>query len=322
MAQSPPLPIALGRFKQLPQRSNETWQGGLVRLPAWIENKHDPAGAPYRPVGALWVGLRTGLVHMALPSEDLPAAPDLAVKALLEFGLKESKSLTGRPSVIEVRDPQLEQTLSETLSGLNTSVVLLEDLPAVVEVLRNLEAAAGDGHRFAGVLEGPGVTIDQLRAFADAAVAFFRAAPWRHLTNEDLIVVKATQVPKGMRHISVLGNGGQQFGLAFFESRPAFERLFSTTSSMPPRRAFGITFGPIDELPFADADAWEDARDWYQRGVDAGARALGPDRFAELTGEFWGHLETRPYMRARLALAQALHELGHHDDALDHYRAC
>jgi hypothetical protein len=54
-----------------PQRAAEIWQGGIVRLPAWIDNKEDPAGPPYRPAGALWVSLRTGLVHMGLPSEVL-----------------------------------------------------------------------------------------------------------------------------------------------------------------------------------------------------------------------------------------------------------
>jgi hypothetical protein len=29
---STPLPIALGRFKQVPQRSNEVWHGGLMKL--------------------------------------------------------------------------------------------------------------------------------------------------------------------------------------------------------------------------------------------------------------------------------------------------
>src|SRR5439155_26746212 len=39
-----------------------------------------------------------------------------------------------------------------------------------------------------------------------------------------------------------------------------------------------------------------------------------------LEGQFWEHLETRPYMRARLALAQTLQELGRQEEAFDHYR--
>jgi tetratricopeptide (TPR) repeat protein len=79
------------------------------------------------------------------------------------------------------------------------------------------------------------------------------------------------------------------------------------------------------------ADAWallaeeastpDAAVERYERAVLAGAAALGADRFASLRGEFWGHLETRPYMRARLGLAGALRDVGRHDEALAHYRA-
>ena len=65
MALTVPIPLALGRFKQLPQRSGDTWQGGLVRLPVWIDHPTQPEGEPYRPTGALWVSLRTGLIHLA-----------------------------------------------------------------------------------------------------------------------------------------------------------------------------------------------------------------------------------------------------------------
>ena len=88
-----PLPIALDRFKQLPQRSNEIWQGGLVKLPAWVDNPVDPDGPPYRPTGALWVSLRTGVPHLAFPEEGEVANADLALKALIEFGLKEAKKV-------------------------------------------------------------------------------------------------------------------------------------------------------------------------------------------------------------------------------------
>jgi tetratricopeptide (TPR) repeat protein len=512
MGSSTPLPIALGRFKQLPQRSNEVWQGGLVKLPAWVDNPDDPDCPPYRPMAALWVSLRTGLLHLALADKGTVPTPDLAVKALIEFGLKESKRLDGRPAVIEVREP-LAKALSDTLSALNTSIRVTDDLPAVANALRSLETSLADGPRHAGMLEDTGVMVDDLRAFADAAAIFFRAAPWRHLTNEDLIAVEATQVPTTMRHFCVLGNAGEQFGLAFFESRQAFERIYSGEGNFLPRRAFGVTYGPIDDLPFADVDAWEDlglpvvnsrayplaadlaidgtmrrlnagelaaaeallralalttedeldsgswrltvdtyagpvtldltlpllleaergrhasgpnlgalprmaerarlrsarladnrsfeildeakiatqgaeggdlleknaeaaagrplttleqaqelaydameasgrlkiklakralsvspdcadayvilgetstspeeARDWYQRGVETGARAIGADNFAALRGKFWEHLETRPYMRARLALARTLRELGHENEALEHYR--
>ena len=73
-----PASIALGRFKRLPQRASEVWQGGIVRLPMWVENPADPSGPPWRPSGALWMSLRTGLLHLDLPKDGQEATPELA----------------------------------------------------------------------------------------------------------------------------------------------------------------------------------------------------------------------------------------------------
>ena len=514
MALTAPLPLAFGRFKRLPQRTGEVWQGRLVRLPAWIDHPTDAEGEPSRPLGALWVSLRTGLIHLALAPEGSPASPEFALTALLEFGLKWSKGLEGRPARVEVQDAALRDALADPLAQLSTSVVVVDDMPAVREVLSNLESEATGGRRFPGALESAGVTPDRLRAFANAAAAFYTSRVWDRLANEDLVVVESDGMPKTMRQVSVLGQGGQQFGIAFFDSRDAFERVLDMADAgRSATRAHGVTFGPIDELPFADADAWLDhalpvagprayplaadlgrdgsvrrpdareltcaeallralaettedeldagrwrkrantfdgpvdltltlpflleaeagqtsavadsaampvaaergsvriarmiegrsfeslddlnaeveragqrglfdtpaeaetgreltaleraqelaydameaqsrlqikrarqalaispdcadawgvladaastpeaARERYELAVAAGVRAIGAERFAELTGEFWGHLDTRPYMRARLGLAQTLRSLGRDDEALTHYR--
>jgi tetratricopeptide (TPR) repeat protein len=60
------------------------------------------------------------------------------------------------------------------------------------------------------------------------------------------------------------------------------------------------------------------ALELYEKGVAAGERALGPDAFREDVGHFWGLLETRPYMRARLGLAHALWTAGRRDEAVRH----
>lgn len=64
----------------------------------------------------------------------------------------------------------------------------------------------------------------------------------------------------------------------------------------------------------------EEARELLEQGVAAGERALGPEPFEEDVGYFWGLLETRPYMRARAALAEMLWTLGQRDEAVAHHR--
>jgi len=63
-----------------------------------------------------------------------------------------------------------------------------------------------------------------------------------------------------------------------------------------------------------------EATELNRKAVEAGERALGAKAFIDDIGHFWGILETRPYMRARLTLAQRLWESGKHDEAIGHYR--
>lgn len=58
----------------------------------------------------------------------------------------------------------------------------------------------------------------------------------------------------------------------------------------------------------------------YEQAVAAGERALGPAAFRDDVGDFWGLLETRPYMRAREALAHALWLAGRRGEAVEHLR--
>ena len=48
------------------------------------------------------------------------------------------------------------------------------------------------------------------------------------------------------------------------------------------------------------------AVEYAREGVRAGERALGKEPFLDDVGHFWGVLSTRPYMRARVALAEFL----------------
>jgi tetratricopeptide (TPR) repeat protein len=68
------------------------------------------------------------------------------------------------------------------------------------------------------------------------------------------------------------------------------------------------------------AEDAQEARELYEAGTRAGERALGEETFTEEAGNFWGILETRPYMRAREGLASSLWVLGERKQAFSHYR--
>ncbi len=58
-----------------------------------------------------------------------------------------------------------------------------------------------------------------------------------------------------------------------------------------------------------------------QKALTAGERSLGAEFFKENKGHFWGLVETRSYMRARVELAELLHMEGLNLDAIQHYEA-
>lgn len=256
----PPLPVALRRFKQLAQRQHDEWEGGLVKMPMWIESDDATTHRPWRPIGAVWVSVRTGLLHVALPEEGCEATADLALQAFLEFGLRWGKQLTSRPSQIRVRDRALAEALAPTMAELDTTIEVVADTPHVRTALIALEEGSNETERVPGLLEIPGVRLEHVRAFASAAARFYSARPWRHLANDDLLTVDYKGAPKKMRHFCVLGRGGQEFGVSFYNSRRDFDRMLAAADApgyLAPR-LLGVTFGPTDLLPFADADLWEE----------------------------------------------------------------
>ncbi len=66
-----------------------------------------------------------------------------------------------------------------------------------------------------------------------------------------------------------------------------------------------------------------EARDLFVNAMEAAERTLGEQYFTdpEYAGHFWGLIETRPYMRARVALASILWQLGERDAAIAHAQA-
>lgn len=68
------------------------------------------------------------------------------------------------------------------------------------------------------------------------------------------------------------------------------------------------------------ARSQEEALAYFKQAVEVGAEALGPGAFKEYAGHFWGFVETRPYMRARAGLAEALWVTGKREEAIGHYK--
>jgi len=130
-----------------------------------------------------------------------------------------------------------------------------------------------------------------------------------------------------------LSEGGASLGGAPAPSTPlerAQELIYDAFDTDDPQRRVDLAEEAL-QISEDCADAYvllaeetaedaQEARELYEAGTRAGERALGDEIFTEEVGNFWGILETRPYMRAREGLASSLWVLGERSQALSHYR--
>jgi len=109
----------------------------------------------------------------------------------------------------------------------------------------------------------------------------------------------------------------------------AQQLIYDAWDSNDPRREIELANEALRIIPLC-ADAYvilanhaargsRNEFEFWRRGVEAGQAALG-DAFDDYVGKFWGHLETRPYMRARLGLAVALWARVACEHAISHAR--
>src|SRR5207302_9095319 len=186
--------------KRLPPVTGEVWQGGWVRLPAWI---HDEAegGEPFRPTAAFWISVPRRQLHMSKPLPPAKATADVLLRTAAEFA--EGKHMGGRrPEALEVKDAALAEELSGSLGAAGIAVSVREQLAALDAAIADLSYSMNPKAP-PGPLTAEGMTPERLRAFADAAATFYRTTPWRRLTDDDLIQIEAPKPPKRMAFATV-----------------------------------------------------------------------------------------------------------------------
>lgn len=223
---------------------------GVVRMRASVG---PTAATAYRPRTILWVHQASGMildVVLGEPGDDgLPFVVGSLPKLVERLG--------GLPRQIQLRNPMLARELRETLEPAGVEVVVRESLPMLDEAVTSLmDFNKIGGKPEPGLLDQPGMTLDHVIAFAEAAAAFFAARPWRHLTDDDAIVIESPPGPQGAHVAEVLGAGGQTFGIGFVPSMKAHEDL-REFGRLPRGGVWSLTFGNIDSIPYEDGEVWE-----------------------------------------------------------------
>ncbi len=292
------------KIKRQPMRARSIWQGKWFRLPTWID---EPGQEPYRPWATIWVGVARDAVG---PSNVMH--PDDRSFAKMLAGLTEticdSKAGGYRPGTIQVDDPALAEHLSGVLAEAGIGVECRPSLPAVEEYLELIVEQNNIDDGPPGPLEGEGVTVERMRRFAEAAAAFYEAGPWDELLDADLIRIKSPPAPEGLGVASVLGAGGEAFGMGFFNSPDDMNLphngMVGIVKRLETSSLWSLAFDPLIDNPIGDADLWDDHQ-LPVAGPNAypcvirfgpGARVRRPDAktLAFIEGLLWTVAKTTP----------------------------
>ncbi len=244
-------PAKVVRFPET-KTTGDTWQIGYVRYPAWVEED----GEYFRPWLAIAASAATGLIG----SSDLTRCDTPGVELALA-AMESLHEVSGtRPALIEVADLELSVELVNLPQTRDCEVSCRGDLPLLAEPLRAMYHKLAADEPYDAATEVPGVTIEHLRAFADAAEEFRLAAPWRDLDASDIIEVGAPRPAPNVRFACVLGAFGE-YGLAFAEERSLFEGPPDETRQGFDRLAdtsmWSVTFHEPWEVPIREHEAWK-----------------------------------------------------------------
>lgn len=214
---------------------------------------------------------------MVLHQDVLPHPPSEpgAIADALASALGATVQAAGAvPSSIRVRGPLLATALAgRDLPG-TAPVSPQKTLPGVDRAAKSLLGFLTGKADLVPRLSGGqtwrswGLPSTLLADLFRAAAAFYRAAPWRALENEDLLRFESGS--GAAWSLCVMGAAGEEFGLALYEDRRDFQRLIRAAS---PARGFSgirsmmlsVSFDRRQDLPAPMrkeilAAGWEVAR--------------------------------------------------------------
>jgi len=227
------------------------WQLAIIPLPITI--LEGPSG-PHRPSGCFVVDVQSGYCFKPEIASPETGIVDLAM-ASLASALEKSQ---GRwPEMIQVRDPELATALRPALAGKGVRVEVSESLEMLDEVTTSFLDHVAPG-TLPSWLDEPGTDADLLRFFASSASRYHAAAPWRLLHDDDVIVIESPQAPPGMAAASVLGAGGEVFGIAFHASLKEGDALSDGERLEEKWSRYSLMFHEFVDTPPRDSELWQD----------------------------------------------------------------
>jgi hypothetical protein len=249
-----PVSVDLDELASLPQSIGESWQADVRRLPGWLEQ----GGELRRP----WASLVTSRDEQTVLTQDLSMdpPPDAWIwKNVVDAIHRPLMGEPHRPGIVEVASEAFQQVLIDRLEAIGVRCVVAGELEQIDEIFRQLGKFLSGGKALSPLTDVPGVRLDDIRVFYEAAADFYRAAPWRLVRGDTALKIECPKFNTHTWYGVVMGQSGLVLGLALYEDLAMLQRLFrgSDNGEEMSRRATGLSviYGEGFETPIADLDA-------------------------------------------------------------------
>ncbi len=236
-------------------QSDAVWECSVRKAPSWTETK---SGEIVRTPMIIVADAATGIIRSA----DLPKSQtsiDGVIQALLRAMLEPMGSQFGLPAEPQMHPERPARVLFDWASRLEevqnamgevgVAVEPANDLPMCDELYQSLLQYMNPGARPPAIAriapESPALT----REYFDAADSFYRSAVWQYVFNDDIIEVRYGDEPA--RYCSIMGNGGEEFGIVLYNSQEDVISVLSSGHPMEMRRGLVWLTTSFDEAPMA-----------------------------------------------------------------------
>ncbi len=164
-----------------------------------------------------------------------------------------------RPGIVEVGSDAFQQVLRDRLDAIGVRCVAADDLEQIDEIFRQLGKFLSGGKASPPLVNVPGVRLEDVRSFYEAAADFYRVAPWRLVPGDTTLKIECPKFNTHTWYGVVMGQSGLVLGLALYEDLDMLQRLFTGSGSDEEmsRQATGLSvmYGEAFEIPIADLDA-------------------------------------------------------------------
>ncbi|MBA3826828.1 MAG: hypothetical protein H0X24_23400 [Ktedonobacterales bacterium] len=257
--------IALHQIKRQTTDANVTFIGGVVSTGMDVVDD----GRTFQPTLSLWIARHSVIPDQPQVRSIGVADPAHASVALLN-GLVESILPQSNPNLspllpgrIEVADDATVALLREALKGVNTEIVVAQDMGLIQTLADSLASDLRRQLTPIGPWEAP---VEVVRDLAAAAANLYRRDPWQSLGDSPPITITLDRYGIGTLYLAMTyGNEDTEGVIAYF-STEAYHRAGKVDFLMEKLEDAGGEMVNLD-LPQADLDLLEEVIRYPEHGL-------------------------------------------------------